>query len=332
MANIPEGTLRDWHNGETMKEADYELEREILRAAINDNYKRLIKKYQVVKKDGTVKNTQNLNATLNTINFKEGNNIQFTLDPVTSTLTVEVIQGAGSGLNAEFLNGRALSYFAVKSVQDEHIANKSNPHGTTAEQVGAYSFSQSNSIMEGHKNSGDHDHRYYTKTQLNNGQLDGRYYTKTELDQSMRDGDTLIKYEVFTIVSSNNGDGTFTYKDKNDIETLGELTSEGHQVFRLQDGFYYPNNNRIKAIINDTLHRSQVSGGLIEETETTVILTQPEGNGAEITFEYFERVGLTGEHSLSHADGGSDEVKGLLNISQTEPENKFAGKLWGRVL
>lgn len=33
-----------------------------------------------------------------------------------------------------------------------------------------------------HKSSGDHDARYYTKTQLDTGQLDTRYYTETEID------------------------------------------------------------------------------------------------------------------------------------------------------
>lgn len=37
MANIPANIFKNWNNGETMTEADYEREREIIRVAINDN-------------------------------------------------------------------------------------------------------------------------------------------------------------------------------------------------------------------------------------------------------------------------------------------------------
>jgi hypothetical protein len=36
-----------------------------------------------------------------------------------------------------------------------------------------------------HKSSGDHDPRYYTKTQLDGGQLDNRYYTESEIDSKV---------------------------------------------------------------------------------------------------------------------------------------------------
>lgn len=258
-----------------------------------------------------------------------------------------------------------------------HNARVDNPHQVTATQIGAYTKLEIDNINEVHKNSSDHDARYFTKEQLNigqldsryypknlldegkldvryftkdelsdglldnryftkaqlsNGQLDGRYYTKGQLDASMRNGDTVIKYEVFTIVSSNNGDGTFTYKNDLGEEIIGSLTAEGNQTFTLQKGFYHVGHNRLEAIVSDTLHRSAGSGGLIEVDETHVILTEPEGNEAEITFKYFESIGLTGEHKLSHEDGGTDEIKGILVVSTTEPHQKFAGKIWGKVL
>ena len=176
-----------------------------------------------------------------------------------------------------------------------------------------------------HKTSGDHDTRYYTKaeinntvstlatksennlkanlsdvytrTQLNNGQLNNLYYTKTELTPWLRGGDTSIREDVFFIVNPNNGDGTFTYSinGQNITGTLGE---NGEQIFTLVSGYYEPGTNRIEAIINDTLRRSAISGGLIEIDNTTVGLTQPEGAGAEITFKYYERIGMTAEYNI----------------------------------
>jgi len=119
-------------------------------------------------------------------------------------------------------------------------------------------------------------------------------YTKGELAPFLRGGDTLIVYEVFSIVNSNNGNGTFTYKDKNNNNIIGTLNVSGYQIFTLLEGDYMINQNRINMTINDTLQRSTASGGLLEIDATHVALTSPEGAGAEITIQYFERVGITG--------------------------------------
>ena len=123
-------------------------------------------------------------------------------------------------------------------------------------------------------------------------------YTKTELDPYLRGGDTTVRYDVFTIVSGNNGDGTFTYQAKGGKEVLGQLTEEGYQIFTLQNGTYAPGTNQIKMIVGDTLHRSVASGGLLEIDDVNVALTIPESAGREITIEYFERVGVSGEASV----------------------------------
>jgi len=49
-----------------------------------------------------------------------------------------------------------------------------------------------------HKSSGDHDARYYTKTQLDSGQLDNRYYTETELNNGALDIRYYTESEVDT--------------------------------------------------------------------------------------------------------------------------------------
>ena len=139
-----------------------------------------------------------------------------------------------------------------------------------------------NDLMVSHRDSDDHDSRYYTKDQLT---------------QYLQGGDTSVGIEVFTIVSSNNGDGTFTYNNGT-ADIVGQLTAEGHQVFTLANGTYDLGQNRVEAYVNDTLHRSAASGGLAEISPNKVALTQPEDAGAEITIKYYERISLGGEQSI----------------------------------
>lgn len=151
-----------------------------------------------------------------------------------------------------------------------------------------------------HKTSSDHD---------------SKYYTKTEMDPYLSGGDTIRLYDVYTIVNSNAGDGTFTYQDKNSAVQTGEITAEGYQSFALQSGSYQVGSNMIDATINDTLRRSVASGGLAEIDSTHVALTVPEGAGAEITIEYFQRLGVTGT--------------GLIVVSPIQPPSGF---VWFKVV
>jgi len=121
---------------------------------------------------------------------------------------------------------------------------------------------------------------------------DERYYTKLELDRYLQGGDTIIKIEVFEIVSGNLGDGTFSYKDSDGVVHVQPLAEDGSQYFTLQKGRYALGENRIEAIINDTLIRSVASGGLTEIDPSNIRLNDPQGAGAEITFKYFERIGF----------------------------------------
>lgn len=149
---------------------------------------------------------------------------------------------------------------SMKAFIDAHKSDTTNPHNVTPAQLGVY--------------------------------------TKFEIDPYLRGGDTLIRYDVFTIVNSNNGNGTFTYKGSDNVNRTGTISSEGYQVFALEAGTYNVGENRISATINDTLQRSLASGGLVEIDTTHVALTSPEGNGAEITFMYFERIGILGNGTV----------------------------------
>jgi hypothetical protein len=94
MGKLNAGTFKDWNNGDTMDEAAYEQERALLITAINDNYDRLIKLFQVLNTDGTVKATQNLTTAINFLKFKESSTISFALDTTTSVMTISVKDGS----------------------------------------------------------------------------------------------------------------------------------------------------------------------------------------------------------------------------------------------
>lgn len=161
--------------------------------------------------------------------------------------------------------------------------------------------------------NGQLDNRYYTEQELSGGSLDHRYYTKEELVPWLRGGDTLIREEVFTIVSPDNGDGTFTYA-AGENHIIGTLTDEGYQVFELLYGKYQLNANRVEIIVNDTLRRSVASGGVQEVDERHVALTQPEGAGAEITVRYYERLGIAAEYNIK--------------MSKTKPPYNDGKNMW----
>ena len=140
------------------------------------------------------------------------------------------------------------------------------------------------------------------------GGLDDRYITRSEVNL---ENNIDIIYEVYTIVNADNGNGTFIYQDNDSVQYIGDLVN-GNQVFQLIKGDYTLGENRISAYINDTLHRSSASGGLVEIDSTHIGIT-PEGDGAEITIKY-----ITISGSL-----GNGIVIGLV-----EPVEKYIGKVW----
>lgn len=145
-------------------------------------------------------------------------------------------------------------------------------------------------------------------------------------------GNTEIKYDVYVIVNSDNGDGTFTYND-GETDIIGRLTSNGYQEFELSDS-YYVGSNRIEAIVNDSLNRSSASGGLLEvgnagELSNLVQLTYPMGNGTEITFKYFTQISLGGAHAMSHNIGARDA---FITMSETEPTTTYSGQMFYKVV
>jgi len=145
-------------------------------------------------------------------------------------------------------------------------------------------------------------------------------------------GNTEIKYDIYVIVNSDNGDGTFTYNNGK-VDIIGRLTSNGYQEFELSDS-YYVGFNRIEAIVNDSLNRSSASGGLLEignvgELSNVVQLTYPMGSGTEITFKYFTQISLGGAHAMSHNVGARDA---FITMSETEPTTTYSGQMFYKVV
>lgn len=210
---------------------------------------------------------------------------------------------------------------ADKVYVDERDANLAGA-GRTTETIKA-NFD----TMVAHKIGDDHDSRYYTKSEtftnveinnaLNLKANKSDTYTRAELAPWLRGGDTQIKEEVFTIINPNNGDGTFTYMHNGEI-VIGYLTEEGQQIFELTDGFYEVGTNRLEVFVGDTLRRSVASGGIIELSPTSFILTSPEGSSAEITAKYYERIGMTAEYNIK--------------MSATKPPFNYGKNMWFKVI
>lgn len=264
MARISPNMFKDWKDGDIVFAGDYKQEREIIRTAINDNYDRIVDRYTKAEVDAFLQA------------LDEGR-----LDP--RYYTRQQIDNFINNLQTQVTKNTddvatLFSTRYTKAEVDSFLNNK-------ADKSNSYTRTEIDSKLS---LKADRD-KVYTKDEV---------YTKRELAPYLQGGDTKIIYEVYTIVSSNNGDGTFTYKDRDENEFLGELTEEGYQIFRLRKGFYETGMNRIEVTIDDTLHRSTASGGLLEIDQHHVALTMPEGNGTEVTIKYYQRIGITGEKSI----------------------------------
>lgn len=124
---------------------------------------------------------------------------------------------------------------------------------------------------------------------------------------------TQVVEEYFVIVTSDNGDGTFTYTNADGQTKTGTIGEDGEQIFTLEKKDYVPGQNLISCYINDTLRRSNTSGGIIEVDSTHVALATPEAADIEVTFVYYT--------SISMYAGG-------IIVSNAPPGNVFYGKVW----
>lgn len=229
------------------------------------------------------------------ISSYNSSNVQDILEELINRLTT-IINGIGgsdyissvaiTGVNGNTVKTQLISLKNLIDAEKTRITNLTTTVNNQTTAINTLSTNTTNSINALSNRLTTHRH-------------DDLYMTRAELAPYLQGGDTIVHVDVFTIVSSNNGDGTFTYSDRyNNIHT-GTIGSSGEQIFTLS-AEYSRNLNHIKAIINDTLQRSFASGGLIEIDSNRIGLTYPEGNGSEITIEYYQRLGVAGEHSISY--------------------------------
>lgn len=181
MAKVDKSAMHDFYDGETVVETALDQNFELLRVANNDNYDRLIKKIDVLDKNGNVKTTLNLNTVINYLKFKEGDLINLSLDTTNGTLQISVLDGTIS-----------TEKIADGSVTTVKIADRS----ITRQKIADAAID----LMKLDLN--DLDSRYYTETELNNGALDGRYYTETELSGS--DGASKIGINSINGITASN--------------------------------------------------------------------------------------------------------------------------------
>ncbi|MGG2085313.1 hypothetical protein [Lysinibacillus pakistanensis] len=127
--------------------------------------------------------------------------------------------------------------------------------------------------------------------------------------------DAVLKYEVFTITTADNLDGTFSYTNTKGEDRSGYIDAvDGWMVFDLEEGSYVLNKNKLEIIVDDVMHRSVISGGVREIDEERFAMV-PVKVGSEVTVKY-----------IQNFDAGS--LYPRLFISDTEPPTKEYGDLW----
>jgi len=81
-------------------------------------------------------------------------------------------------------------------------------------------FETSDNNLEIHKDSNDHDERYYTETELDNGTLDNRYYTENEIDSKFATRDNNLNAHETSSTAHSSDDIT------NNSEVQGSKVSD----------------------------------------------------------------------------------------------------------
>lgn len=75
--------------------------------------------------------------------------------------------------------------------------------------------------------------------------------------------DTIINVEYYTIVKFELEHNRFYYHDREEITRIGKLIN-GKAQFKVGSGLYLPGTNQLEVLINDSVHRNTVDGGLEE--------------------------------------------------------------------
>lgn len=154
-----------------------------------------------------------------------------------------------------------------------------------------------------------------------------------ELDTKVESNITAVQVESFDIVTANNGDGTFTYRDSNNIDQTGTIDAEGFYIFDLQVAGYYANRNLVEVNINDDVHyytsdTNQLREGPpdSEDIVTSVKINHGFVIGDEVDIKYFQGINIVaqsiGDGSVSFGKLDATlqgDITELQNASSTNP-------------
>ena len=143
------------------------------------------------------------------------------------------------------------------------------------------------------------------------------YYTKAEMDAVLSQRDTTVHGDVFTIVSIGTDNTTFTYRDNKGSSHTSTIDAQGSMLFTLSKT-YEPNANMLTVIVDDVLHLSAISGGLIEVSESQFKTTTALKVGQELTCRYSKRTRIGSEYSLSYGT--------------TQPASSSNADIWFKVV
>lgn len=127
--------------------------------------------------------------------------------------------------------------------------------------------------------------------------------------------DSRILVEIFTIVSLDDGDGTFTYKNSDGEIRHMPIIENGAHVFELEIGSYQPQRNHLDIMIDDVLARSASTGGVTELTDLRFALTEELYVGQEITARYLDTMRIGNPYPR-------------VFIANEEPAKSEIGDLW----
>mgnify|MGYP000989167797 CR=1 FL=1 len=75
--------------------------------------------------------------------------------------------------------------------------------------------------------------------------------------------DAIINVEYYTIVKFELEHNRFYYHDREEITRIGKLINDKAQ-FKVGSGLYLPGTNQLEVLINDSVHRNTIDGGLEE--------------------------------------------------------------------
>lgn len=128
--------------------------------------------------------------------------------------------------------------------------------------------------------------------------------------------DSIVKVEIFKIVSLDEGNGHFCYTNEDGVKRHQTFSDEGY-MFELEKGSYQMYRNHLDVLLDDCLVRNATSGGLTELTPRRFVLKKELIVGEEITARYINTIRLGNPYPR-------------IFESKTEPETQDSevGDIW----